>query len=146
MARRILWPEYRERDPRLRRWLRDLGPDVGHALRQLRLAPAPAAFIVATLAIGIGANVTMAGVIDRLLLRAPAGVWEPERLARLLFVTPGMPGVGVATSYPVLLDFQRGVAAFEGVAASTPRTLPLGAGGDAPDVAASLVSASYFQV
>jgi hypothetical protein len=145
MTRGIGLPARREHDARARRWLRDLWSDLGHAVRQLRRAPAPAAFIVTTLAIGIGANVTMAGIIDRLLLRAPTGLTEPDRVARLLFAVPGAQ-VGAFVSYPQVLEHRRDVPAFEDVAASTPWRLPLGTGPDAPEVLASLVSPSFFPV
>lgn len=125
------------------RWLRDLRTDVHHTARQLRRAPGPAAFIIATLALGIGANVTMAGVIDRLLLRAPAAV--PERVRRLLFDVPGAP-VGTVTSYPKLLDFKHDVGAFEAVGASTIRRMSLGGAGDSRELSAALVSPDFFRV
>lgn len=84
----------------LLRWLSDLVQDLRHAARQFARTPALAALIVATLAIGIGATVTMAGVIDRLLFRGPAEVHDSGRLARLVSVTPGAPTAGGYYSYP----------------------------------------------
>lgn len=59
------------RAARFARWLGDLRQDLRYGARQLRGAPGPSALIVATLALGIGANATMAGAVDRLLLRPP---------------------------------------------------------------------------
>ncbi|HEY4305521.1 MAG TPA: ADOP family duplicated permease [Gemmatimonadaceae bacterium] len=116
------------------------------ALRQFRRAPGSAVFIVITLAIGIGANVTMAGLIDRLLLRPPAELRDPPALRRLLMQVPGAPEIGRFVSYPVLLDLQRGVDALEGVAAYSSTRLTLGSGPQAPEIVALLVTASYFTV
>ena len=51
--------------------------DAAFSLRQMRRDPVSTAVIVLTLAIGIGANATMVGTIDRLLFRAPAGIQNP---------------------------------------------------------------------
>jgi putative ABC transport system permease protein len=45
--------------------------------------PGFTAAIVLTLALGIGANATMYGILDRLLLRAPNHIIEPEQLRRV---------------------------------------------------------------
>src|SRR5689334_24699878 len=87
--------------------------DLRLALRQLRRAPGPTAFIVLTLAIGIGANVAMVGVIDRLLLRPPPGIDDTSGLARLLFLEADAPVVGSFTSYPTFLELQHDVTALE---------------------------------
>jgi predicted permease len=57
--------------------------DTRYAARRLAREPLVAAFILATLALGIGANVTAFSLVDRLLLRGPAHVREPDRLVRL---------------------------------------------------------------
>jgi hypothetical protein len=119
MTRGIGLPARREHGARARRWLRDLWSDLGHAVRQLRRAPAPAAFIVTTLAIGIGANVTMAGIIDRLLLRAPTGLTEPDRVARLLFAVPAA-RVGGFVSYPQVVEHRRDVVTISPAWSSPP--------------------------
>ncbi|MEP6493559.1 MAG: ADOP family duplicated permease [bacterium] len=60
-----------------------LRQDVGFALRSLRRSPDFSAAIVATLALGIGANAAMFSLADRLFLRAPVGVADPASLRRL---------------------------------------------------------------
>jgi predicted permease len=128
-------------------WFRDARQDLPHAVRQLRRTPGVTSLIVLTLAIGIGANVTMAGLIDRLLLRPPAHVQDADRVARLLFTEANAPAdarVGTKWSYPAMLDLQREAPALEQVAAYADVKLPLGSGPDAQDVRASLVSPSFF--
>jgi len=58
--------------------LETLRQDLAYALRAIARAPGFAAAVVATLALGIGANSTMFSVLDVLLVRPPAGVRASE--------------------------------------------------------------------
>lgn len=60
-------------------WLQDLRHAVRGLIRDARLA----GFVVVTLALGIGGTAAMFGVVDRLFLRGPAHVVEPDDLVRL---------------------------------------------------------------
>lgn len=125
-----------------------LWQDVRFGAAQLRTAPAYALLVLATLGVGIGANVTMAGAIDRLLLQMPPGLERPQELTRLLLSRPpALGGVAVTPgmSYPTLLDLRAGVSAFADVAGYWTRTLPLG-DDDASELTASLVSPSFFDL
>jgi hypothetical protein len=51
-------------------WLEDLRQDLGYALRGFRRQPGFAALVIATLGLGIGANATMFGIVDRILFAA----------------------------------------------------------------------------
>ena len=107
-----------------------LAHDLGYALRQLRRAPGLAAGVVLTFALGLGANATMFGVLDRLLLRAPAHVAAPERVFGLQL--EGRHGTQSALSYPMYVDLRDRVRAFDGVAvASFPGGYGIGRGPDA---------------
>ena len=53
------------------------------ALRRLSATPLLSATAILTLAVGIGSAVVMVDVLDRLLLRAPAHVTDPDRVARI---------------------------------------------------------------
>lgn len=131
------------------RVLADAAQDLRFALRQMRRAPAVTSLIVVTLALGIGANVTMFGAIERLLLRPPPHVREPANVVRVLFQSTeqtGRRGTATVASYPTLVDFRRDVTAFESVAGYSVMNLSLGAGAEAVEVRAAVVSASYFRV
>jgi predicted permease len=64
------------------RWMDQFGQDLRFATRGLRRAPMYTAIVAFTLAIGIGANATVLGVIDTLYLRK-LPVPEPERIVRI---------------------------------------------------------------
>ncbi len=57
--------------------------DIRYALRGLRHAPGFTATVIVTLALGIGANAAMFGVIDRLMLRPYPYLREPETVHRV---------------------------------------------------------------
>src|SRR5947207_11324827 len=69
---------------------RGLGPrpmfqDFRYALRTFARSPALVSAAVVCLALGIGANATIFGVVDTLLFRPPPRVQDPGRVVRLYF-------------------------------------------------------------
>jgi predicted permease len=121
--------------------------DVRYAARQLRRSPVFSAGVVLTLALGIGANSTMFAVIDRIMLRAPAGLTDPDRLVQVRFWRDRKPGPDTATvmNYPsfielrAMTDIFRGVTAFRGpVDAAVDRGL------GASTARTTVVSGDYF--
>ena len=95
----------RASESRRAEWWGDASRDVRLALRALGRQPAFTAAIVVMLALGIGANVTMLGIVDRLLLRPPAHVAEPELVRRLYFssIEDGEVETAPQESYPLYL-------------------------------------------
>ena len=118
-----------------------------HALRSLRRAPGFALAAVLVLAIGIGANATMFGVVDTLLLRPPSGVVEPGRVARV-YVRQSLPGLGDVTSssatYPDYVDLRDRHKDLAAVAAVSSARVPYGRGATARELRALFVSRSFF--
>jgi hypothetical protein len=55
--------------------------------RGLRRSPGFSAAVIVTLALGIGANATMYGIVDRLLLQPPRQIADPDRVARVFVHT-----------------------------------------------------------
>lgn len=82
-----------------RRWGMGGGlQDLGHAVRSLARDHRITAFVVLTLALGIGANAALYGVADRLFLRGPAHVAAPDHLARVLLRFEARDGAPARTS------------------------------------------------
>lgn len=124
-----------------------LSHDLDYALRQIRRAPGLAAAVIGTFALGIGANATMFGIIDRLLLRPPAYVVAPEQLYRVerSYRWDGEDHFSISFSYPGFVDMRDRVPAFSSVAMHTyPNPVSLGLGGDARKVDGVMVSGTYF--
>ena len=57
--------------------------DLSYAARGLRRKPGFTAAVVLTLGLGLGANATMFGIVDRLLFRPPAYLASPDRVHRV---------------------------------------------------------------
>ena len=110
----------RERVMRVRRFFDGLFADAAHGARAVRREPGLALVVILTMALGIGANAAMFGIIDRLLLRGPLHVREPGRLVRFYLEIP-RPGasdrVTGGLGYVAYRAFRDATRSFEGVAA-----------------------------
>jgi putative ABC transport system permease protein len=123
------------------------GDVVRHATRALLRAPALSFAIVLTLALGIGANVTMYGIIDRLLLSPPAHVAAPEHVHRVMIEQyEEWRGERRAAEHMAWLDFQDMAAArgLEAAAAWQETRLTVGHGMEARQLDGMAVSGGYF--
>ncbi len=125
--------------------------DLRLAFRRVLSSPGLTALIVATFALGIGANTAVFSLFDQVLLRSMP-VREPDRL--VLIDTPG-PNSGLfesnkefpsPISYPMFKDFRDKSDVFEGVLAYLPTGIFFGVDKSTERVNASLVSGSYFEV
>jgi predicted permease len=85
------------RDQRGIPFMETLLRDMRHALRRLRRTPAFTAAVLLTLALGIGANTAIFGVIDSILIR-PLAYPHAEALVGIWHTAPGMPAFGGTAS------------------------------------------------
>jgi predicted permease len=92
----------------------NLLPDVRYALRVLRKSPAFTLVALITLALGIGANVVVFGVLNAVLLH-PLDVSDPQSLYQIRR-KPWMSGRLLTTSYPAFEDFRQRNTTFSGMA------------------------------
>jgi putative ABC transport system permease protein len=67
----------------MRTWIQDAAHDVRLGLRGFSRERAFSASVIVTLALGIGVNAAMFGVVDRLLLRGPEHVRDFDRVRRM---------------------------------------------------------------
>ncbi len=119
----------------------DLGRDVRYAVRTLGRAPTFTATVVATLALGIGANAVIFSAVDAVLLR-DAPVSSPETLVDVFTTSGSNPYSG--TSYPDYFDL-RDSGTFASLAAYTAVSMTMDAGGQPEPLAGQLVSGNYFE-
>jgi predicted permease len=120
--------------------------DVVYTTRSLVRRPGFTLSLVSVLALGIGANATMFGVIDRLLLRPPAHVTNPERVMRTDYVRSrdGEADYQDVLSYPMYTDLRDTKGAFEQLAAYSSLTLAVGRGADAQRLRGMRATANFF--
>jgi predicted permease len=128
-------------------WVETLGQDARYVLRSLRASPGFAAMVVLTLGLGIGANAAMFGIVDRLLLRGPEYVVDPERVVRV-YVTQRNPAgrdeTRSETGYVLYAALRDHARAFERVAAYSERDVITGRGADARELRVAQVTWDFF--
>jgi predicted permease len=127
-------------------WWETFGQDLAYSARSLRSQPGFVAVVVLVLALGIGANVTMFGVIDRLLLRAPEYVTDPQHVVSIATGgrADGRDRLQETQSYPNYRDMRSASQAFDQVAAYSLDDMAFGRGREAQELRGMRVSANYF--
>jgi putative ABC transport system permease protein len=120
--------------------------DVRYALRGLRRSPGFTFTVIVTLALGIGANAAMFGVIDRLMFRPLPYMREPGDVNRVYLWTAyqGRPSANNVFPYTRYLDLKRGTSSFANDAAVAEWRLAVGRGDATRVRRVSAVSASFF--
>ncbi len=124
--------------------IESLSRDLRQALRRLRRSPLFTAVAVLSLALGIGANTAVFGLIRSVLFR-PLPVAEPGRLVSI-FTSEGNGDPWGSTSYPDYRDLAAERGLFEGVAAYSPSFFSLGRGERLEVVLGERVSDNYFEL
>src|SRR5262245_40465497 len=116
--------------------------DFQFALRTLLRAPGFTIVVVATLAIGIGANTTIFSVIDNVLVR-PLSFDQPDRI---VVVWTDRPGVGSRgpLSMADFIDWRTSGHPFEKIAISSNDAFTLTGIGSPEEIPGASVSADFF--
>ena len=127
-------------------WLDHLQQDVRYALRGLRRSPGFTVSAVLTLGLGIGANVAMFGVIDRLMFRPHAYMHDPSRVHRVYLQAVNRDQLVTRNGmeYTRYLDLRRWTTSFSDYAAYSHGGLAVGTGDDSRERNIAAVSASFF--
>jgi hypothetical protein len=116
--------------------------DLRYAVRTLLRAPTFAATVIATLALGIGANSVIFSAVDAVLLR-DAPVADPDRLVDVY--TSSGNNLYSQFSYPDYFDL-RDSGTFASVAAYAPVSITMDANGQPEPLDGQIVSGTYFDV
>jgi putative ABC transport system permease protein len=121
--------------------------DARYALRGMRRNAAFTAIAVASLAIGIGANSTIFGILDMLLLRSPARVRDADRIERVYLRMPAEHGDAEPVSrfgYNTYRALRDRVHGFEAIGAFWSTQVSSGRGASARSIDAMAVTPSIF--
>ena len=119
-----------------------LGQDARLAWRMLRRRPGFGAVAVLSLAVAIGANATIFGLVDAVLFRPLPGS-RPAPLVSVFTSESDGNGFGV-NSYPAFLDLAKQEAVFARLGASTMLPMRLTRGETSDRVLGLMVSGSWF--
>jgi putative ABC transport system permease protein len=128
--------------------LERLTRDLQYAIRGLRKKPGFAIAVISTLALGIGANAAMFGIVDRLLFRPPAMISD-QATAHIVYLYRTLRG-GEARAYGVgqyarYVDLAKWTTSFSQSAGYSRRDLAVGVGDAAREMSIGTVSASFFK-
>jgi len=120
--------------------------DVRYAIRGLRRSPGFTVTAVVTLALGIGANAAMFGVVDRLMLRPFPYLKDPSTVHRVYYRSSyrGVENWDGGGQYTRYLDTKNHTTSFSDFAAFTLMTAALGTGENAREYRIAPVSGTFW--
>lgn len=122
-------------------FVEDTWQDLRYAWRQLLRQPAFATAAIVTLAIGIGANAAIFGLIDALVLR-PLPVRNPQELVQLVRVRNGE--TSQSFTYPQVQELATHRELFVSLCGFSNEALQVGGPGALEPTSAAWVSGEYF--
>ena len=117
--------------------------DARYAMRMMRQRPGFTLVVVATLALGIGANSAIFSIVNGVLLQPPP-YGDPDRLVVIMAKTRSMTGASV--SILDFFDLRDQAKAFSGAAVADTVTFDLTGGQEPERVAGALVTPEWFSV
>jgi predicted permease len=148
-ARRVMGNEVYMREEARSVWLwpalEAVWKDAFTSIRGLRQSPAFTLGILLTFALGLGANVAMFSVLDRLMFRPPPLLRDPASVHRV-YLYRTVRGVEDQTGgqYARYADLTRWTRSFSSVGGHSIRTLAVGVGADARELRVAVVTANFF--
>src|SRR5437773_2256129 len=120
--------------------------DLRYAWRTHAKSPGFTLGVVLTLALGIGANVAMFSVVDRMLFRPPPLLHDPAATHRVYLAETyrGKEQASGSLQYARYVDLTNWTSSFSRTAAFTEEDLAIGVGAEAREMRVGIVSASFF--
>ena len=131
------------RDRRGVPWLETLLQDVRFGLRMLAKSPGVTFVIIVTLALGIGANTAIFGIVNGFLLR-PLPVKDPEQITVLAIQQKDAPVGSSGFAYPEFVDFREQAKTFSDIFAIVLSNVQLAFKGESEQCFANYVSRGFF--
>lgn len=131
-------------------WIEHIVRSAAYALKQMKGAPVSTAAILLSLALGVGLNVAIFSIADRVVLRS-LPVDDPQTLVQLqwdgTFPVAGLGGKGSGhlLPFPLYERLREEIESFDQVFARTPSEAHFGHGGTLQPVDTDLVTGSYFE-
>ena len=122
--------------------------DLRYACRGIAARPAFSLGVTLTLALGIGANAAMLGIVDHLLFRPPPYLKDVAQVHRVYLsrISQGTERFQRSMSIGRLLDIERGTSAFSSVVAVATQRRAIGDGAATREAAVTGASAAYFDL
>src|SRR4051812_28223679 len=127
--------------------IESLKQDLRYALRGLRANPGFTAGVVLTIALGIGANAAMFGIVDRMLFRPPPLMKDPATVHRLYGSTVFRgeeSSRNLGSQYAAFHDIATYTSSFSAVAGFTSRQLAVGVGDAAREMQVACISSNFY--
>ena len=132
-------------DIRAGAFLERLAQDVRYGVRTLAKNPGFCLVVIATLALGIGANAAMFSVIDAVLLQ-PLPYIHPGQLVSLAENEPKAGVSGAGMSWPAFTLVSEHNRSFSAIAGLATHSLTLTGNGEPTEVSTVSVTANFFRV
>ncbi|MEO6879036.1 MAG: ADOP family duplicated permease, partial [Gemmatimonadaceae bacterium] len=129
-------------------WWSAFAQDFRYAMRGLRLKPGFAVAVILTLGLGIGANATMFGIVDRLLFRPPTFLAAPALASRIYLVrdNAGKPFSSDYTGYQRYTDLRQWTSSFDLMTPFYINTKPFGTGEATKDLKVGISGADLWKM